>query len=132
MVLASTPYSGILVVDDDEIMLRSMLRLLARHGAEGALGGVAALDRLRARRFALVICDLRMPDLDGPSLYTTLLGEDPEQAARFVFVTGGAAEDRYEAFLSRVSNPTLEKPFVAEALWDLVKQYELTDPDPQP
>jgi hypothetical protein len=57
-----------------------------------------------------------MPQLTGMDLHEAVLEIDPRQAEAMLFLTGGAFTPRARAFLDRVSNPTLEKPFDAEAL----------------
>ncbi len=132
MVLDKSTFEGVLVVDDDPIMLRSIQRVLGYLPVEACLGGEKALTLLGQRRFAVVLCDLKMPVLDGRQLYTEIRATDPAQAERFVFMTGGSSEDEYEAFLNRVEHRSLEKPFDAEALRDLMAEFELTGPSPQP
>jgi hypothetical protein len=44
-------------------------------------------------------------------LYDWLTREDPDLAEKMIFVTGGAFTPRAKAFLGRVKNPRLEKPF---------------------
>lgn len=60
-----------LVVDDDPMMGKIVVRLLSRLQIEGeaVLGGEAALARLAEKEFQLVITDVKMPDIDGATLY---------------------------------------------------------------
>lgn len=60
----------ILLVDDEPMLVGVLARLLRRHGyeAEVAANGKEALDRLAARDFDLVVCDVRMPVIDGPGV----------------------------------------------------------------
>ena len=59
--------SRILVVDDDAMVARTLVDLLALHdhAAVRADGGETALSLLAAEAFDLVILDLRMPGIDG-------------------------------------------------------------------
>jgi DNA-binding NtrC family response regulator len=65
------PKTRALVIDDDALIGRVVAKLLSRLGveAETAPGGEAALARLAESDFQLVITDMRMPDIDGASLY---------------------------------------------------------------
>jgi len=79
----------VLVVDDEPLLVSALVRTLARMGCEavGAHDGLEALDRLHEEGpFDLVLCDVRMPRMDGP----TLLGELRAIGASmpFVFLTG--------------------------------------------
>lgn len=57
----------ILVVDDDDDVLRSISNFLEARGHEvlRATRGERGLDLVRARRVDIVITDVRMPDMDG-------------------------------------------------------------------
>ena len=57
----------ILVVDDDPQMRRVMKVMLTGQGYEVdvAVTGEAALEKVRARRFDLVVMDLNMPGIGG-------------------------------------------------------------------
>ena len=60
----------ILVVDDEEFILNLTHRILENIGCmnvETALNGKQAIDQLTGdgRPFDIVICDLKMPDMDG-------------------------------------------------------------------
>jgi CheY-like chemotaxis protein len=57
-----------------------------------------------------------MPAMTGMDLHAVIAGEVPEQAARIVFVTGGAFTAAARDFVASVPNTVLEKPFDKEAL----------------
>ena len=60
---------AILFVDDEERIVSSLERLFREpYDVETANGGVAALERLRARRFHVLVSDQRMPDMPGVEL----------------------------------------------------------------
>jgi CheY-like chemotaxis protein len=70
MVEASAWHARILVVDDEPSMRELLTICLRRAGyeAEAVPGAQAALDRLDAHPFDLVITDLTMPGIDGMEL----------------------------------------------------------------
>lgn len=57
----------ILVVDDEEDIRFVLQMLLERHGfeVETAEDGVAALEKIRSKKFDLIILDILMPHMDG-------------------------------------------------------------------
>ena len=63
------------------------------------------------KRFDVVLCDLAMPTVGGAQVYfeTALLA--PEQAKRFVFITGGSTNAGDDQLIARALQPTLAKPF---------------------
>src|SRR5215472_6580300 len=84
----------ILVIEDDAGLREEIVGILELEGyaVDSAANGRAGLERIRAARPDLVICDLMMPELDG---YATLeaIHESPEiEALPFLFLT--AREER--------------------------------------
>jgi serine/threonine-protein kinase len=60
---------SILFVDDEERIVNSLQHLFGdSYEVETATGGTAALERLRARRFHVLVSDQRMPDMPGVEL----------------------------------------------------------------
>jgi PAS domain S-box-containing protein len=102
----------VLVVDDEPVLLRTAVRVLADHEVVVADGYASAVERLRQRRevFDVILCDLMMPDGTGMDLHAWLVAERPELVARVVFVTGGAFTDRAREFLHTTGNHKLQKP----------------------
>lgn len=91
--VATAPLAGIrvLVVDDEELIRRPMLRFLTKRGAEArdAGDGVQALDMIRGGFDPhVILADLRMPRLDGAAFYEQLVEERPALAERVVFLSG--------------------------------------------
>jgi CheY-like chemotaxis protein len=115
----------VLVVDDDPLVGSSMRRSLAReHEVEVLNSARQALEKLAAPEtvpYDVVLCDLMMPDMTGMELHEALSARAPLAAARMVFVTGGAFTPGSQAFLERVGNARLEKPFEPEKLRELVR-----------
>jgi CheY-like chemotaxis protein len=71
------------------------------------------LTHVERTRFDLVICDLKMPHLDGKELFRVLSAREPRLAKRIIFVTGDVAGDDSEAFLAQSGCRYLAKPFRA-------------------
>jgi CheY-like chemotaxis protein len=77
----------ILVVDDQEKLLRLVVMLLSRIGfpdVEGATNGVEAMEKLRSRRYALVISDLDMEPMDGLALLREIRSDDALMNTPFI------------------------------------------------
>jgi PAS domain S-box-containing protein len=109
---ARARHARILVVDDEPYVGTVLQRLLGAHH-EVVVAGKAteALVLLRAgARFDVILSDLLMPELTGMELYETLSREVPDQAARMVFMTGGAYTERARAFAARRQHRILAKP----------------------
>jgi CheY-like chemotaxis protein len=63
-----------LVVDDDDTVMEHVSKLLLNRGFTVAqeYDGMAALQRCRTEKFAIVVCDIRMPRLSGISFVRNL------------------------------------------------------------
>jgi CheY-like chemotaxis protein len=113
----------VLVVDDDP-GIGSALRIALEdvHSVTCFTSAVDARDRLLSgEQFDVVFCDVMMPDLDGTKLYQAVLSARPQQAARFVFMTAGAARRGVSEFLARCGRPRLDKPFDTKTVRRVVR-----------
>jgi CheY-like chemotaxis protein len=113
----------VLVIDDEPLILKIVASILApHHDVICESRADVALDRIRrGERYDAILCDLMMPQLTGMDLYDALIEIAPKQARSMLFVTGGAFTARGRAFLARVPNATIEKPFGAAALLSCVQ-----------
>jgi len=107
------PRASILVVEDEAALAAAVTDALRDAGyvVERAADGEDALALVREQSFDLVICDLKMPRLDGQSFYRTLDEANPGLAQRVIFVTGDVAGTDAETFLKNSGCRFLPKPF---------------------
>jgi signal transduction histidine kinase len=114
---------SILVIDDEPMVVGLVRRMLSRsHEVTAASTVNQALARLTAGdRYDVILCDLMMPEMSGIDLHAELLRAYPDEADRMVFMTGGAFTTGARAFLDRVGNPWVEKPFDAKNLCALIE-----------
>ncbi len=111
----------ILVVDDEQAMLRVMQRLLRTHDVTCVSSAADALGRVAAGEHFDVICsDVMMPGMTGIDLYEALLAGYPDAAQRMVFLTGGIEGPRAHDFRRSVPNRFLTKPFARAVLLGIV------------
>lgn len=112
----------ILVVDDEE-EYRKLLSL--ELGARGyrvatASSGREALDRVKAERFSIVICDIRMPGLGGIETLEAVKKADPD--AEVIITTGYATIETAVLAIKRGAYDFIQKPFLLEKLFALVER----------
>ena len=106
----------ILLVDDDERLRRAAGKVLANEGYQvtAAASGTEALAQFKQTDLALVISDLRLPDLDGISLLKKARELVPE--AEVVMITGhGSIENAVEA-MRLGAYDFIQKPLDSAAL----------------
>jgi DNA-binding NtrC family response regulator len=108
--------ASILVVEDDEAMRDLLAEELEDAGfdVEAAGGASAGLERARARKFDLIITDLRMPEMDGFDLIRGVMAL-PE-APHIVMITAfGSIETAIRA-VKLGAYDYITKPFEIEEL----------------
>ena len=112
--------ASVLVVDDEAALAAAVSAALvdAGYSVELASDGEQALLRVQKREFDLVVCDLKMPRMDGRTFHKLLTASRPLLAARVIFVTGDLAGTDAEKFLEESGCRWLAKPF---RLADLVR-----------
>ena len=83
----------LLLVDDESAIRVALSKLLRSHGfeVETAESGHAALDRLRSERFALMLCDVRMPGMSGLDVVPQALALDPDLTVMMLTAVNDAA-----------------------------------------
>lgn len=118
-----SPLQGLrLLFVDDEASLRHGMEAFGRLRGifvVTAPDGQRALDLLERASFDAVVCDLRMPAMDGMAFYEALSVRRPGLAARTVFVTGDMIGGSMN--WGRNTRPiTLTKPFTFDQLEDAV------------
>jgi CheY-like chemotaxis protein/anti-sigma regulatory factor (Ser/Thr protein kinase) len=125
----------ILIVEDEAILAAGLARLLRRdgHTVDLAANGSLALAKLDERAYDLILCDVRMPELDGPTLYRLLARQQPDLCSRVIFLTGDTLEPATQSFLEQSGAPCLTKPFrIAEArrvIWRTLEGADGSDPE---
>jgi CheY-like chemotaxis protein len=116
--------ASILVVEDESALASAVSDALrdAGYTVDHAADGREALAKVREARFDLVICDVRMPKLDGPSFHRSLTKASPALARRTIFVTGDVAGTEADAFLASSGCRWLAKPFRLGELLRVVRE----------
>lgn len=112
----------VLLIDDEEALLRAVSRALQRfHDVVEAPGGREAIALLRAGEvFDVILCDLSMPDLDGIGVLGEIERQFPALAPRLLFMSGGGASDKVLARIEAAGLRMLDKPVPIPALLDAI------------
>jgi len=119
---ASGKGSRVLVVEDEPTVARLIADVLEDEGfdVDVLLDGREALDRAARESYNLVICDMKMPGLDGQHFYKSLERTGNPLHERFLFVTGDIVAAQTQEFLQRNDLPHVAKPFRVEELAEKV------------
>jgi signal transduction histidine kinase/ActR/RegA family two-component response regulator len=113
----------VLVVEDEPTVAQLLRDVLADEGfAVDVLGeGRQALDHALRIDYDLVVCDMRMPGMDGQHFYSLLVQHGSPLRHRFLFVTGDVLAPQTHEFLERRGIPHVAKPFRVEELLERVR-----------
>ncbi len=108
----------VLVVDDEPAILELLADMLAPAGhdvitAQSAAEALAHLDR---GRIDCIVCDVRMPEIDGRGFVERVARRDADLARRVVFTTGDVFSDDIADFVSKHGIRCVEKPFTASSV----------------
>jgi len=117
----------ILIIDDDALVTHSLSNFLTKEGysATTSQNGYEALDKiLKERDFDLIICDIRLPGMNGVEIVKTIkehLKNMGKPEVPVIFITGYADEDLNKQ--AENLGKLFLKPFDSEELLEAVKQY---------
>ncbi len=123
---ASDSGGRVLVAEDDPMSQRLMDHLFQRLGVEYDLapGGQAALDLLRARRYAVVLMDCFLPGLDGLEATRRLRrGEAGDANVPVVALTAATGQDQRARCADAGMDVFLSKPLELKELEQVLRRY---------
>ncbi len=103
----------VLVVEDEPALAIAVSEALVDAGfvVDRAGDGEEGLTRLAEQSYELIVCDLKMPRIDGMQFYRAMAAATPALARRVIFVTGDVAGTDAERFLEETGCRWLSKPF---------------------
>ncbi|MBC8413077.1 MAG: NAD(P)H-dependent oxidoreductase subunit E [Nitrospira sp.] len=109
----------ILIVDDEQIVLKSCEAILSAEGydIETTLSGKDAILRMEKQHYDLVFTDLKMPEVDGITLIKWIKNEKP--ATGIVVITGYPSQDTIREALGVGIIDYVPKPFTPTVLLDV-------------
>jgi signal transduction histidine kinase/ActR/RegA family two-component response regulator len=113
---AAAPGLRILVVDDEPMIIDSVVRLLEAEGHRmvSAADGASGLRRYCEQPFDLVLTDIVMPGMSGAEFVQRLRAIDPE--ARVLIMTGHMAPAQIDQLLNEGAVGVVTKPFIVKEL----------------
>lgn len=118
--------TGRILVADDQAAIRELVALVLTadgHYVTAAHDGADALRLLEGpESYDLIVSDLNMPKLDGPSLYLAVTQRWPSGRPHVLFMSGFVDSPHYAGFLDATNAPVLLKPFDVDLLNRLVHQ----------
>lgn len=112
----------ILVIDDDELFLATLERVLKKSNYEVRIAhnGFQALEIVKSEHFDLIISDVRMPGMDGIETLNSIQTHSP--MTRKIVVTGYASDSAPIQAIKLGVDDYLNKPFEMQEFMDAVRR----------
>ncbi len=114
--------SRLLVIDDEEIVIKSCKRALTPEGyiVDTAHSGKEGLELFKNNHYDLVIVDLKMPEINGIEFMRLIKELKPDQ--KIMIMTGYDTIEHIVESISSGAAHYLEKPFTPLTLLERVKE----------
>ena len=109
----------ILIVDDYKTMLRIVRNLLKRVGFENvdeAAGGTEALNKMKEKKYGLVISEWNMEPVNGLDFLKQVRGDGSTKDTPFIMITAESTAQNVIATKEAGMSNYIVKPFNAETL----------------
>jgi two-component system, NtrC family, nitrogen regulation response regulator NtrX len=125
MIMKEKKSFDILIVDDEMVICDFLKRFFQRDGQnpDVAQCGKQAFEKLNKKKYDLILCDLKMPKMNGLEFFSKMCNLHPEMADRIVFTSGGFTDDNNEYLIEGTGRPFVAKPMSLTTLQNLVLTY---------
>jgi PAS domain S-box-containing protein len=114
----------LLVVDDEDVITALLVRYFSQrgHAVVAAVDGEQAIRLAERTAFDVVVCDLRMPGIDGTEVVRRLHALSTCANTRFVLSTGDMATPELRRVIDGLPiSAVVDKPYDLEALRQIVE-----------
>jgi two-component system, OmpR family, response regulator len=117
---SSMPACSVLVVDDEKDFIHTLLKRLKRRGldCEGVFSGEEAIEKIRSRKFNIVLLDMKLPGMDGNSTLVEIKKIQPD--TEVIILTGHASANDGIAGMKNGAMDYLMKPVEFESLFEML------------
>lgn len=111
-----------LIIDDDPSIIEVVSKYLESQGGKiiTARNVKVALNIIEREEFDFVICDMKIPEMDGSDFYRIVKEKWASLIDRIIFSTGDVLGDTTKVFIDSVPNSCIEKPFNLNELKDVI------------
>jgi len=116
---------NILIVEDEPLLRKGLLRLLRDHDVTDASDVTMAREILGyGTEVDLVLSDVMMPGETGADIHRWVLKNRSDLVSRFAFMTGGMSNPEVQDYVEGCGAPILLKPFTMGELEDLLAGFD--------
>jgi DNA-binding NtrC family response regulator len=116
----SMPVCSVLVVDDEKDFIHTLLKRLKRRGleCEGVFSGEEAIEKIKSRKFNIVLLDMKLPGMDGNSTLVEIKKIQPD--TEVIILTGHASANDGITGMKNGAMDYLMKPVEFESLFEIL------------
>jgi DNA-binding NtrC family response regulator len=121
--VTDTEQARILIVDDDETIRKSISTALDEKGylAETAENGRTAIRKSEKKVYNLALIDVRLPDMDGVQLLTSLKETTPKMVK--IIITGYPSLQNAVEAVNKGADGYIVKPIKMEELLTMIEEH---------
>ena len=118
---------SILVIDDEELVVESIKRLLKKEGYSVTIAksGKEAMERIKELDFNLIVSDIRMPEIDGVEIIKGIreyLKQNNKNFIPEILITGYSSDENLKQAQELKVADYIYKPFDVKVFLDVVKK----------
>jgi len=113
----------ILVIDDDKSIRDTLTAVLEEKGyaVETAENGEKAIEKSRTKFYNLALVDIRLPDMDGVQLLTTMKETVPKMVR--IIITGYPSLQNAIEAVNKGADGYVIKPFNMDSVLNTIKEH---------
>ena len=114
----------ILIIDDEANMRHMLSTLLAKHGytVDGVGDGAAGLSRIEQHRYDFILCDLKMPVMDGMAFLATI--QERRYPGTVIMMSAYGTVDQAIETVKQGAYDYISKPFKVEEILLVLRKAE--------
>ena len=115
---------AILIIDDEANMRHLLSILLAKHGytVDGVGDGAAGLSRIEQHRYDFILCDLKMPVMDGMAFLTAM--QESRSPGTVIMMSAYGTVDQAIKTVKQGAYDYISKPFKVEEILLVLRKAE--------
>ena len=130
---AQSKQGHVLIIDDEQAVLEVLAQALRSKGyiVDTLSNAGKGLQKTTEVEYSVILCDIRMPKLNGLELHRQLSKNYPKLAKRIVFITGDTISSKTRTFIEQEGVLCLTKPFELDELYEVIRMIEKDSPESQ-
>ncbi len=114
----------ILIIDDEVLQLELLESTLSKdYDVFRADSSRKAIAIVQKEELDLILCDIKMPGMDGMEFYEWLVKNRPGTENKFLILTGNIMEEKIKSFMKIAGDRVITKPYRIGELTNKIEEY---------